>query len=320
MNAVRLPDNPIITPASSPTIGGNINGPSLIRVPDWVERPLGRYYLYFAHHKGQFIRMAYADELTGPWTVYEPDVLHRADTPYRDHIASPDVHVDHERKRLVMFYHGAVHGFDVTPPPGAAGVLGRGTTQLTSFALSADGLRFHSRQVWLAGPYLRVWWWGGTAYGISWGGRLWRSEDGRTRFEERERWLGHDLCSPRSLELDPEAPGGRFAPRHVAVRRVDDRLEVYFSRIGDTPERILRSDVALTADWDQWRASEPVDVIAPRHAWEGAALPMQRSGPGKADQPVHALRDPAIFEEAGRTYLLYSIAGERGLAIAELRP
>jgi hypothetical protein len=30
------------------------------------------------------------------------------------------------------------------------------------------------------------------------------------------------------------------------------------------------------------------------------------------------LRDPAIFRESGRTYLLYSVAGERGIAIAEM--
>ena len=47
----------------------NIQGPSLIEVPDWVEDPLGRYYLYFADHKGLYIRLAYADNPLGPWTV-----------------------------------------------------------------------------------------------------------------------------------------------------------------------------------------------------------------------------------------------------------
>ena len=32
------------------------------------------------------------------------------------------------------------------------------------------------------------------------------------------------------------------------------------------------------------------------------------------------LRDPAIFEEDGRVYLLYAVAGESGIAIAELWP
>jgi hypothetical protein len=39
---------------------------------------------------------------------------------------------------------------------------------------------------------------------------------------------------------------------------------------------------------------------------------------GKADTPVRQLRDPAIFCEHERTFLLYSIAGESGIAIAEL--
>jgi hypothetical protein len=33
---------------------------------------------------------------------------------------------------------------------------------------------------------------------------------------------------------------------------------------------------------------------------------------------VNQLRDPAIFEEDGRIYLLYSIAGEAGIGIAEI--
>src|SRR6188508_47660 len=44
----RLPQNPIVTPSSSTTLGDNINGPSLIRVPFWIDKPLGRYYLYFS--------------------------------------------------------------------------------------------------------------------------------------------------------------------------------------------------------------------------------------------------------------------------------
>ncbi|MEZ5903689.1 MAG: hypothetical protein R3C69_00710 [Geminicoccaceae bacterium] len=40
---VRLPGNPIIRPHMDGRMGDNINGPSLIRVPDWVGA-LGRYY------------------------------------------------------------------------------------------------------------------------------------------------------------------------------------------------------------------------------------------------------------------------------------
>ena len=59
----RLLDAPIIAPGIHPSVGENIQGPSVIKVPEWVEDPLGEYYLYFADHKGLYIRLAYANDL-----------------------------------------------------------------------------------------------------------------------------------------------------------------------------------------------------------------------------------------------------------------
>jgi len=44
ITVTRLGDGPIITPDMDELMGGNIQGPSLIKVPDWVENPLGNYY------------------------------------------------------------------------------------------------------------------------------------------------------------------------------------------------------------------------------------------------------------------------------------
>ena len=51
--------------------GDNINGPSLIRIPDWISpanraNPSAVYYLYFGDHVGDYIRMAWAENITGP--------------------------------------------------------------------------------------------------------------------------------------------------------------------------------------------------------------------------------------------------------------
>jgi len=116
IHAARIPQNPLITVKSSPTLGDNVNGPAIIRVPSWVEHPLGRYYMYFAHHMGTHIRLAYADAITGPWHVYDPGVLEVKDTafyrPQPDppenlenfytHVASPEVFVDDANKRFLM--------------------------------------------------------------------------------------------------------------------------------------------------------------------------------------------------------------------------
>jgi hypothetical protein len=73
----RFSSNPIVRPEMLPlSDGDNINGPSLIRAPTWLPRRLGEYYLYFAHHHGSYIRLAFADRLEGPWTVYRPGTLH----------------------------------------------------------------------------------------------------------------------------------------------------------------------------------------------------------------------------------------------------
>ena len=75
VRAVRLSAEPIVRPHMDDRMGSNINGPSLIRVPEWVEEPFGRYYLYFADHKGSYIRLACADALAGPWRMYTPGTL-----------------------------------------------------------------------------------------------------------------------------------------------------------------------------------------------------------------------------------------------------
>ncbi|MEZ4610391.1 MAG: hypothetical protein R2838_09135 [Caldilineaceae bacterium] len=105
MDSRRFAENPLIHPGLSPEIGTNINGPSAPACRGEVARPLG-HSTRFAHHQGTFIRMAYADDVRGPWTVYPGGVLRLDETACREHIASPDVHVLPEQRRIVMYFHG----------------------------------------------------------------------------------------------------------------------------------------------------------------------------------------------------------------------
>ncbi|GAB4462911.1 MAG: hypothetical protein OHK0029_30660 [Armatimonadaceae bacterium] len=294
----RYFQNPIIRPEMLPgSDGTNINGPSLIRVPEWLPEPLGRYYLYFAHHNGTYIRMAYADTLAGPWKIYAPGTLQLADAPgCYEHIASPDVHVDTEARQVRMYFHGPA-------------IAGGG--QLSFVATSPDGLHFSARPEPIGFFYFRVFRWDSWWYALAKGGLLHRSRDGQTPFAQ-----GPDLFPGGEARTgDYNEPG----PRHVAVRRVGETLEVYYTNIGDAPERIFRAIVPLTPDWHDWKPGEPVEILRPEYDWEGANLPAVPSTPGGSKRRENALRDPAIFTDAdGKTYLLYSIAGEAGIAIAEL--
>jgi len=291
--AERLPGNPIVTPALSSTVGSNINGPSLIRVPAWIAKPLGKYYLYFAHHQGKFIRLAYADRLEGPWKIHEPGTLRiEQASQCHDHIASPDVHVDDAQQRIRMYFHC---------PAGSGEDIGQ---QKTFLATSPDGLAFSVPGPPLGPAYFRVFRWNGFHYAIARTGVFLRSPDGVAPFEQ----------GPTLFSEDP-----KLILRHAAVEVQKNQLSVYYSRIGDNPERILVSQIALTPDWKKWKASEPVTVLGPEKEYEGATLPAEVSKVDAAPGRVRQLRDPGIYREGAHTYLLYSIAGESGLAIARIR-
>ncbi len=320
----RLANNPIIRPHMDQRMGANVQGPSLIRVPDWLPDPLGRYYLYFADHKGSYIRLAFADALEGPWHMHRPGSLQltgscfpvqpltplAADAQANDdarlpgrapagtpgipppledatitHIASPDVHVDHANRRIVMYFHGLV----------AFG------TQRTRVATSGNGIDFAAREELLGPSYFRVFTHAGETYALAMPGILLRSRDGLSGFER-----GPTLFE--SLQ------------RHTAVFKRGSTLQVFWTRVGDVPERIYCSAIDLSGPWMDWRAGPAVEVLRPTTDWEGARLPLEPSYRGAIALEVNQVRDPAIHEEDGRVYLLYAVKGEAGIAIAELLP
>jgi hypothetical protein len=309
----RSPHNPIVHPGSDASILGNINGPSLIRVPSWIPNPLGRYYLYFAHHQGKFIRMAYADNVLGPYTIYAPGVLPIGETLFERHIASPDVHIDNDNRVLGMFYHGA----------GFTGPKHENLGQNTCYAGSSDGLTFGCDRICLGPAYMRVWKWGELWYGFGGGGLrdLWRTDDFRQPFERGpsleiadEPYTDRDLM-PEDRQ-SPDALHHRM--RHVGLDLRHHELDIYYSSVGDQPERIRRTSIDLRSDPTDWRGSPVLEVLCPEQDYEGVSQPNEPSTGGADHEAVHQVRDPYVYNEEGRKYLLYSVAGEKGLGIAEI--
>ena len=313
----RLLDRPIITPQLHESIGPNIQGPSLIRVPAWVQGRLGTYYLYFADHKGRYIRLAYADDLLGPWWIHAPGSLQLAgsylltdppDVPPADlerlratprpanlphdliveqttpHIASPDVRVDEANRRIVMYYHG-LNG------------LGQ---QVTRAATSPDGIRFMARPEILGRTYFRTFEHGSYVYAMAMPGQFYRSKDGLSGFEEGPRLFNPDM-------------------RHSALLKRGNTLYVFWTQVGQAPETIRVSTIDISSDWTTWSDSAAIEVLRPERPWEGAGAPLAKSQRSTAYGHLNQLRDPAVYEEGGRTFLLYAVAGESGIAIAEVK-
>jgi hypothetical protein len=318
--ARRFVDGPIISAGTDASIGANIQGPSLIRMPEWIEEPLGRYYLYFADHKGRHIRLAYADALAGPWRVYVPGSLQIEQShfpteplPLDDaqlveharryeasgrrlphdlrlelttpHIASPDVHVDDGNHRIIMYFHGL-------EAPGR---------QTTRVATSSDGVHFVAEpSIIVERSYLRVFRHRGTTYGMTMPGQLYRSSDGFASFIEGPLIFNRNM-------------------RHFAMLKRGDTLHVFWTQVGDAPERILVSTIDLAQDFKEWADVGAREVLRPERTWEGAEQPVEPSIRSVAYGLVNQLRDPAIYEENGRVYLLYAAGGESNIGIAELK-
>jgi len=321
VTVTRFPENPLITLDMSSTIGDNANGPSVIRVPSWVEHSLGRYYMYFAHHKGLFIRLAYADSLHGPWKIYEPGVLkvedsafHRpqpdpVDSPpgFYTHIASPEIYLDEANKRIIMWTHGVWTEGRRWPEDRAEAqqwARQNGYYQYSQASVSQDGLHFEAQPTISRETYLRVFQHDGMFYAISRLGQLLRASDPLQEFSVGGNPFG----------------GTRFSDRvrHTGLLKERGVLHVFFSAIGDAPESILHTTINLAGDWTTWRIGEIQQILTPEASYECPNLPNEPSAIGAIDRPVRQVRDPDVFEEGGRIYLFYTFCGEQGVAGAEV--
>lgn len=311
----RLLDHPIITPETHSSIGENIQGPSLIRVPDWITDPLGRYYLYFADHKGAYIRLAYADDIKGPWQVHPPGSLQLKDSMFpteppepnpgeeidykgggsvpgkrahsahteasTPHIASPDVHINDDEQCIVMYFHG----------------LESYGKQATRVATSSDGIHFDAKPEILGRTYFRVFEYDKYFYALAMPGQFYRSRDRYANFKVGPMLFNQDM-------------------RHSALFVQGDTLQVFWTQVGLAPETIMLSSIDLSGDWNNWKETDPVEILRPEFDWEGADAPLEPSIRSTAYGHVNQLRDPAVYIEDSNIYLLYAVAGESGIAAA----
>ena len=312
VTATRVETGPLIHPGMSPSIGDNINGPSVVQMPDWAPG-LGRFHMYFAHHMGKSIRLAYADHVEGPWKIHEPGALLLKDSLFPvevpssvdqpawaassatdglyTHIASPDVHVDHDARKIHMYFHGLLADGD----------------QQTRLATSNDGVNFRSNEPLLGPAYFRAFQYDDWVYAIAFGGDLYRSKS----------WAGPFQKGPNLIPFQLHHGRGK-GMRHAEVHRIGDVLHVFWTQMGDRPEAILHASVKLSPDWNDWRVTDPTTILAPGRVWEGLSLPLLASAIGAVPGPTRALRDPCVFWDGDQHWLFYCGGGEAAIGLARL--
>ena len=347
--ATRLNNGePIISAAmfrdlgASPEDGQNINGPCAIRIPDWIEPanradPTAIYYLYFAHHQGRYIRLAWASKVEGPWHLYHVGkdfspgsrgVLDLGENrtiglanglSIQKHIASPDIVIDGARRRLIMYFHGQTYH------------RGESANQKTFVATSSDGLAFAVSSippVIIADFYFRALEFNGNLYGFCKEGAIFKARNPVAPWQPP---AGFDFAGPLWVKRTDNPFGAviknaattaeKLHLRHTALLRTEHTLYVFYTRVGDSPERVQASTIDLAAgDYDKWAPTfPPIEVLKARPGWEGGELVPAPSNDGAAPANVNQLRDPGILQDTdGSIYLFYSGRGEVGLGLARL--
>jgi hypothetical protein len=351
---IRLNDNqPIITEAMFDALGAtddegnNINGPSVIRIPDWIAPenradPNAIYYIYFGHHAGNYIRLVWAAHIKGPWQLYQVGSavpignrgvldLGSDDKIYLDngitlynHIASPDVFVDDENQQITMYFHA-----------GEVKVNGASLGQKSLVATSSYGLDFHDgiNPVILGRFYFRVFEYKGNLYATSNSGYFFKAPDPNNPWKppvgfdfRNDLWIQRS-DSPFQNDIDDANFSGvldrPLRVRHSTTRLIGDTVQVFYTRIGDCPERIMMSTIDLgVGGYEAWDSTfPPREILQAELHWEGGDIAPTNSEGSTAPENVNQLRDPYIFKDIdGTLYLFYCGRGEDAIGVAILRP
>lgn len=328
--------------------GVNMNGPSVIRIPSWISvdqraDPSAIYYLYFAHHSGQYIRMAWSSEIAGPWTLYDVGTgislgdrgvldLGDAEMPIgngivipNNHLASPNVHIDAVNQRIIMYFHsGSTLHVDGNEVSG----------QKTFVAISDYGLDFSGgvEPVILGDSYFTVFGYDDELYALDNGAGLWRAPHSIDPWNPPSGWVFSDaLWDEASVngyreDLDDDGySSSELRVRHASTWVEGDALHAFYSRRGVTPpERLMLSvtDLSASSNYDEWDPSyPPEEIYRAQPGWEGGQFADFDSETSAAPENVDQLRDPFLFEDDdGSLYLFYTGGGEDALGALHLEP
>lgn len=84
--------------------------PSVFHAGEYLEDPLGEWYVYYAPHDAPGgINLMYADSLDGPWTQYDanPIVSNTWDDHYDvSHVSAPDAVWNPQTEEVFLYFHG----------------------------------------------------------------------------------------------------------------------------------------------------------------------------------------------------------------------
>jgi hypothetical protein len=114
--------------------------------------------------------------------------------------------------------------------------------------------------------------------------------------------------------LKKVAPDETLRVRHPFVLNYQGRHLMFFTRIGDAPERVMMSEMLVHESGMSIDLKGCVEVLRPELEYEGVLHAKVPSIKGRARVPSNAVRDPFVLFEEGEYFLYYSVEAEFGIA------
>ncbi len=275
-----------------------INGPVCFKVPSWVKRPLGKYYLLFSDHEGKYLRLAYSNNIYSKWKISKLKILEikKLSKIIHDHIASPEIYIDNKNKKICLYFHARSQKF--------------GREQLTFVAVSKNSIDFKIKNINPIAPfYFRIFKYKNYYYGLTKGGDL---------FKSKNKFIKFKFIKNIFNKYEDKYHNKKGSVRHLSLLQRSEYVEIFYSKIGDSPERIYRGIMNLLIDETKWVIKFKEEILKPTKIYEGAKIFPEISKSGASKKNENAVRDPYIFCDKKDTYLFYSVKGEKGIAFAKI--
>ena len=275
----------------------NINGPTLVEFECPLFPKLRLYLMYFGHHKGKYIRVAWAFSPTGPFRrvpLVRPLLLRDRFGERKGHVASPEVRTVGGKR--YMFAHSPSRHF-------------RPGKQITYMSRLRLGVVCSRPKPIDLPSYARFFSLNGDMHAITNGADVFKLDS--NSLETRQ------LDVDKSRLLVPESQDVIERVRHPQILAWLGHTLCFYTRVGDAPERVFVS-LLEAKNPEEIMFSTPIELLRPREDYEGAHHNIEPSKSGISRRPENALRDPFVGEFGGQHFLYYSTAGEKGIACAEL--
>lgn len=282
-------------------IGENINGPTVVRLHGSFKKKIGfKFLLLFAHHEGEFIRLLGSNSIIDRWRLIPEKLLDlKRNFEFHDHVASPDAHYLKKKNELIIFFHSRELG---------------SRDQKTYIASFRDSLSVSPSIYSTNLPfYARIFLIKGVAYALTKGGNLFEAADMNLR-----NWTPLINIFTGQGSLDDIYQNQYGSVRHLCVVKHKNTHLVFYTIIGDSPEKIWASRLIVDQTKGFYSAIGKTLILLPSENYEGSQIDLKNSKSGPSLFPENAVRDPFVYKSRRNYFLFYSIKGEFGIALASL--